>query len=672
MTELRFETYTMPAADLGPTDPLPDIVSTTDVHSEMALDETITEEEAQYFKIGQVSTILPYLKLNGFNRVKIPREFDSAVLENRHLKAVFLPGLGGRLWSLYDKGEERELLHVNPVFQPTNLALRGAWISGGVEWNIGMTGHSPFTVSPMFTATTELTDGTPVLRMYEWERVRGAAFQIDAYLPEDSKFLFFRMRIRNTGEETVPMYWWSNIAVDETTETRVLAPASRAYRFNYGSALSKIDFPIYEGIDASYSTNLDRAIDFFFDIPEPRRRFITALDEKGTGLVQTSTDRLQGRKLFLWGMGSGGRRWQEFLAKPGCAYIEIQAGLAHTQMEHLLMPGEACWDWMEAYGLLNTDPAIAHGENWDAAWDAVDSELESRLPRRKLDEELERLSRELDAKAIEPTAVGSGWGALERRRLAKAGLDFNVGNLSFGDDSLGPEQIPWLELLEKGILPCPDVDEKPVSWLIQDEWFDLLKTSIEREGGDHWFSRLNLGVMHYVRKDFAAAKEAWRRSLDLRRSGWAAYCMAVLISRHEGDEDGGAALYIEASRMLPEELQPAIRCGEFLIQTGRTDAYLSLLPDLSPAVRENGRIRFFEARAAYHIEELDRAEKILMDGLVVDDTREGEISLSELWLQIQAKRLSGKESIDFDIALERVKRNAEIPTHLDFRMNTDE
>jgi hypothetical protein len=53
------------------------------------------------------------------------------VLENDILKATFMPVSGGRLWSLYHKPEQRELLNRNPVFQPANLANRNAWFSGG-------------------------------------------------------------------------------------------------------------------------------------------------------------------------------------------------------------------------------------------------------------------------------------------------------------------------------------------------------------------------------------------------------------------------------------------------------------------------------------------------------------------------------------------------------------
>ena len=72
------------------------------------------------------------------------------MLENEYLKATFLPEVGGRLISLFYKPLERELLHRNPVFQPANLAIRNAWFSGGIEWNIGQFGHTFTTCSPLF------------------------------------------------------------------------------------------------------------------------------------------------------------------------------------------------------------------------------------------------------------------------------------------------------------------------------------------------------------------------------------------------------------------------------------------------------------------------------------------------------------------------------------------
>jgi hypothetical protein len=137
------------------------------------------------------------------------------------------------------------------------------------------------------------------------------------------------------------MYWWSNIAVPQMPDTRVVVPASSAYRFGYTAGLEISPVPYTAGQDISYATTIQRTVDYFFRLPEGQRPWIAALDGQGKGLVQVSTSRLKGRKLFMWGMGTGGQNWQTFLSEPGHAYLEIQAGLATTQLERLPMPAGA-------------------------------------------------------------------------------------------------------------------------------------------------------------------------------------------------------------------------------------------------------------------------------------------------------------------------------------------
>ena len=120
---VRTEKITIPAADLGKDSPMPDIKNVSYIHAGFELTDRITDAERKYIGKGMIPTMLPYLTQDGYNRKKRPREFDAAIVENSHIRATFLPGLGGRLWSLFDKDKNRELLYVNPVFQPGNLGL---------------------------------------------------------------------------------------------------------------------------------------------------------------------------------------------------------------------------------------------------------------------------------------------------------------------------------------------------------------------------------------------------------------------------------------------------------------------------------------------------------------------------------------------------------------------
>src|SRR5206468_1078732 len=145
------------------------------------------EEDRRYLGWQTAWRALPYRMQDGYNRNKRVQGLPSLVLENEMLRATFLPGLGGRLASLYQKAAGRELLSRNPVFQPANLALRNAWFSGGIEWNPGgPPGHHYLTCSPVFAARVEGPDGAPILRIYEWDRVQRFPWQIDFHLPPGS------------------------------------------------------------------------------------------------------------------------------------------------------------------------------------------------------------------------------------------------------------------------------------------------------------------------------------------------------------------------------------------------------------------------------------------------------------------------------------------------------
>lgn len=297
------------------------------------------------------------------------------------------------------------------------------------------------------------------------------------------------------------MYWWSNIAIPETPDTRVIVPADSAYRFDY-SRLDVIPVPRAEGTDITYSTHIPRAADFFFHIPDGHRPWITALDGESKGLIQVSTERLKGRKLFVWGMGVGGRNWQEFLSEPGQAYIEIQAGLARTQLEYVPMLAGAEWSWLEAYGLMEADPAAVHGSDWALARQSVGDALERLIPPAALDAEFERGAEFADKPPVELFHRGSGWGALERlRREASGEPPFCSEGLAFDDESLGEEQTPWLDLLHDGALSAPEPDVEPRGLMVQAEWYELLEDAVSAGRGANWLAWLHLGVMrHYNRR----------------------------------------------------------------------------------------------------------------------------------------------------------------------------
>lgn len=670
-TTIKFETTSMPGAFFAGQNPMPSIWDEGDIHASVQIDDTIPEAERGYFGYGKIENMLPYCMQDNYDRKKVMREYEIVVLENEYLRAEFMPQFGGRLWSLYDKEHKRDLVHHNPVFQPVNFGVRNAWISGGVEWNLGMTGHTPLTMAPLHTAILHMSDGTPVLRMYELERIRQITMQLDFYLPEDSRFLFVRVHLCNTKDEVVPVYWWSNIAVNETEDTRVLAPSDEAYIYEYTRGVTLGKMPVRDGIDRSYTTRTGRSVDYFFEIQKQRRKWEAALDGTGAGLVQTSTDLLQGRKIFLWGNKVGGKRWQEFLSTPDEAYLEIQGGLAKTQMQHLPMPANAKWEWLEAYGYLQADAETVHSENWQTACNCVEETLENRLPRAFMDAELKRLETEL-AQTATPIRSGSGWAALELMRRGE-GECYTGEYARYTQSSIGPEQLAWAQLLRDGSFPYYSPEETPSGYQGQTEWIPLLQKAIASGNSDHWHAWLHLGVLYCAVGEWEKAEEAFKTSIAKTNNGWARRNLAMVWLRAGKQEEAVEELR-KASMLLPIA-RIAVECGEKLYKMERWQDYADYYQTLPAEIQANDRMRLMRAFAATEQGELDYALEILNSGIEIKDLREGEPTLSDLWIRIHTYRMIREDetlkSMDKEALTKKVVEKYPVPAKFDFRVNLD-
>ena len=181
-----------------------------------------------------------------------------------------------------------------------------------------------------------------------------------------------------------------------------------------------------------------------------QRPWIAAVDGDGSGVAHVSTSQLRGRKLFVWGTGRGGQRWQEWLSHGGDeVYAEIQAGLAPTQFEHLMMPARAEWRWTEAFGAdrrrrpaqprrpTGTTRSATSVRPSTSSCRSTDSTSWHRAGgRRRRPSARRRRSRPGPGGGRSNGCVGH----------APETTWFDDTGTPFPDDSLGAEQEPWLDL----------------------------------------------------------------------------------------------------------------------------------------------------------------------------------------------------------------------------------
>lgn len=621
MTELRFETIKMRGTDLGEESCLPDLFGERILqnHLEFYLDE----DDEIYEGYGRRKNAYPYRQYNGYTRQLKEKEIQTAVLENRYLKAVFLPEYGGRLWELWDKETGKNLLYTNDVLQFSNLAIRNAWFSGGVEWNIGIIGHHPYTTEPLYTAVTKTETGAPVLRMYEYERVRKVPYQMDFWLEEGDRRLNCRMRIVNESDEVVPMYWWSNMAVPEYENGKIVVPAEKAFTYANG-AVTKVDLPMVEGIDITDYKKIPRSVDYFFDIAPEMPKYIANFDENGYGLLHTSTQRLKSRKLFSWGNQQASDRWQEFLTDQAGRYVEIQAGLGKTQYGCIPMAPHTAWEWLEQYGPLQVSQEFREKPHRER-----EAELTGRLQEEKVPERMEQLlkaTRMMAKQEAEIVIPGSGYGAMAERKTWTKHLKFQLRS-----DALKQ----WKQFFETGVLHQPSPSETPDEFLIDRENLQFLTETLKTSNHGNWYAYYQAGVGYFSEEDYEQAEEMFLQSWELEKNPWVCHGMACSALMNERKAEAsrwmiqGLEMKGENRSYLKEGMKMLYLCESY-------QAILDCFEQLDSDMQNIGKLKFYYICALHKTGEDKKAYELLEEngGLVVDDIREGEDSIAQLWSEL--------------------------------------
>ncbi|MEF2246502.1 DUF5107 domain-containing protein [Paenibacillus sp. IITD108] len=618
---------------------------------------------------------LPYRIQDRYTRKKREMTLQTIVIENEFLKAIVLPEYGGRLYSLLDKRTNREILYKNPVLQPANLAILNAWFSGGIEWNIGQLGHTFTTCSPVHAARLTDSKGNEFLRLYEYERCKNVFWHIDLHLPDGSEQLLVYVRIVNDNSQSVPMYWWTNIAVDETPKARVFSSTKEViYIDPQAGGFGAGDLPILPTVsetDVSYPMNFPFSNEYFFQIaendPSPWESIVY---EDGRMFYERSTSLLRYRKMFCWGNHIGGRRWGEFLAEPGQgAYIELQGGFSPTQLHGIDQPAHTSWAFTQLFGVSQVEAEQANQSDWNESRAYVDEQVCRLLSAEQVNEVHRELQLYAEQEPLEILFTGSGWGALEQQRREKLeGRSVPKGFL-FERASLDTPQQPWLALLETGCFPDIGVEAVPASWMIQQEWLDLLSESLTVKANESWIAYLHKGVMLYEQGLEDEAIQSWEYSLQLQPSAWAYRNLAVASERQMKMQQAEA--YYEKALQLTGQFPDRAFAEEYLrilVSSKQYDKAWQVYQTLPASFASSERIQIIVGEAALMLNEHDFMKKLFASEFAI--VREGELSVIDQWYKYHAKQLADAQHVELtEELIAAAVEQFPPPANLDFRMS---
>lgn len=299
---------------------------------------------------GSSGAVYPYPVIDRVDNEKRDREWLALFLENRWLKIMILPELGGRVQMALDKTNGYHFVYYNRVIKPALVGLCGPWISGGIEFNWPQH-HRPTTFSPVEWKIEQGGDGGVTVWCSEIEPMFGTRGTHGFRLYPDRAYLELDVRLYNRTSEPQTFLWWANPAVHVNDDYQSVFPPDVHAVMDHGKrAVSS--FPIARGeyYKVDYAPGAD--ITRYKNIPVPTSYmayhsdydFIGCYDHgKRAGMLHVADHHLvPGKKQWTWGNGDFGRSWDRQLTDEDGPYIELMCGAFTDNQPDFswLMPGE--------------------------------------------------------------------------------------------------------------------------------------------------------------------------------------------------------------------------------------------------------------------------------------------------------------------------------------------
>lgn len=624
---------------------------------------------------GSSGRVYPIPFIDRIATESTPRTWHAVHLENRWLRLMILPELGGRIHVGYDKSADYDFFYRNNVIKPALVGLAGPWISGGVEFNWPQH-HRPATFLPVETAIEEHDDGSVTVWCSDHDPFARMKGMHGVRLHPDRATVELVVRLHNRTSEVQTFLWWANVAARVHDDYQSFFPTDVRYVADHArraiTAFPAADRPYY-GVDypERAAEGRDR-IDFYRNIPVPTSYMVTdtvddffgGYDHRAdAGFVHVADRHIApGKKQWTWGNAPFGHAWDRLLTDDDGPYVELMAGVYTDNQPDFawLQPGETKAFTQTWYPIQKIGPA--HQATTEAAvrLDVGDGEIRlgvsvsalrpgtrvtmTAAGRPLLDERLDlepgrpfvtRVpATGVAAEEVEVSVVQDGTELLRwRPRPVSRGTEPWVAT-----EPARPNEVATVE--ELYLTGVHLAQYRHPTWSPLPYWEEALR----RDEGDVR-TRLALGDHAYRAGEYAVAEEHVRRALSRLtarnanpRDGEASYLLGLILQRTGRDDeayDAFAKAAWDARWAAPAAVLLArldARAGRWAAALAQADAALALQPGDSRAVavrvvalRALDRATDADAALAAHLalDPLDAVTRVLAGRPAPDDARTG-------------------------------------------------
>ena len=283
---------------------------------------------------GAAGHVYPYPLYDTLTGKKENKTYHLVRLENEFVRLGVLPEIGGRLFEAVDKSNNYDFVYRQHVIKPALIGLIGAWISGGIEWNIPHH-HRATTFLPVQYQLETGADGSKTVWVGELEIRHRMRWAVGYTLRPGKAYVEVSLRILNRTPVANSFLCFANVAVSANEHYQVIFPPTTQHVTFHAkhdfttwpiatSRYAGIDFS--RGVDVSWYSNHQAATSMFaWNFTDD---FLAGYDHgKQAGTLSVSDHHIvPGKKFWTWGGGPRGKMWEDILTDTDGPYIELMVG----------------------------------------------------------------------------------------------------------------------------------------------------------------------------------------------------------------------------------------------------------------------------------------------------------------------------------------------------------
>jgi tetratricopeptide (TPR) repeat protein len=281
--------------------------------------------------VARIGNIYPYFRFQGYTGRPVDRPWKIITLENPYISVLVAPQIGGKILGAIEKSTGRAFIYFNHVMKFREIAMRGPWASGGIEFNFGDIGHAPTTATPVDYVTRKNSDGSVSCIVGALDLPSRTEWRVEIRLPADKALFETRSCWYNPTDVSTSFYQWTNAAADADSTLQLIYPG-KAYIGHGGEHSAWPAGP--DGQDLSYyKDNAFGSYKSYHVLGVYTDYFGARWGEFGVIHWSRYADK-PGKKLWIWGLSREGEIWKDLLTDPALGnaqYVEIQSGLHFNQ-----------------------------------------------------------------------------------------------------------------------------------------------------------------------------------------------------------------------------------------------------------------------------------------------------------------------------------------------------